>query len=692
MISIKFFLQGQWQTINCAQRGIVPGLIVEKHLAEYQWSFRHVTKYDHREFALYTPIQILDGATMIFTGCVTKTETIGSPQTEGINYLVESWWYAITLFTLKLQGIPRVVFNARPDDPQYDSSRANQTVSQILATVLSIISESGLNLQQLISAWTVAHFGTAWGGFSIHDSLDLIPPKTTFEAENLQQIIKSILKWAPDAGLQIDRTDGTFHFYRRASTTIHSITLNNFNNPADDTNLASIRINPRLDLVVPRIILYFPVREEFYECYRDHDLMPDEPEYLVNIPETVTALDDLRFQVSHMPIHEMIEIVGGGDFTFSQSSGIVTFKEHPASFYIRYVAEESQSSYDTGYGGNGYTDYGVERPIVERYLEDFPILIRKFYVLATDPNWILAISFGESYPDPDMWPEFIGKAISKVGGGSSTIAEIAVHQFDDINFNNFVSLLGLGIRSNADLDLDQGEQIAITVEDRTAAVAALADGVWRALRDVRWDGELPTFRWMPELKIYDRINLLNTNDTKMATMQEVIQELNFDLNQERTRIIPAANPYLDLDDLLSIIRQKIPPQNFIPGNRGSGGDSGGKMKVHKHNSASAEDGGNVLKPSKIAMAGATETTDEFRLGSTTSNGIRAYIDGTLGPVIACGDPSGDYAIISKAGFKVKYGAKTIVIGNIGSQLDIEIDGISYLFTHSSTRKLSAKVK
>jgi hypothetical protein len=329
-------------------------------------------------------------------------------------------------------------------------------------------------------------------------------------------------------------------------------------------------------------------------------------------------------------------------------------------------------------------------PVLERYLQDFPVLVRKFWLFGVDPadaHWLLSIVFAETFPDPLMWPALLGKTVTIAGKGASTIAEIAVHNFA---FSGG-AYLAVGIRLAAAIpDAAQGDMPAITIEDNTASITALADSLWKALRDVRWDGEIPALRWMPELQIGQRINLLDTNDVKMAAMAETIQQLSFDPFTGKTLIQLAANPWLDLDSLLRVVSQALNPQRFNQSSTSGGGVSGGGgMKVHKHNAAGANVGGNELYPKRFCMGtGATLTDDEFRMGE---NGVRIAIDSGT-PIVVCGSETGDCAYLSSNGLHVKLGSRHIYLGNIQGDFGFNIDGIEYLFTHAGIRKLSAKVK
>lgn len=684
---LDMYQDAAWATIPMIGAGIKPGQITEKHLSEYNFKFLHLCEFDDPVYSLDTPVRFYsqendgDPWTLLFQGLIVHADRNGTPSREGIEYLCESFWYAAGLFTLKLNGIPRVVYNARRDDSQHDPDRFEMTVGEILADLVSLVEDD-------LSDWLTSkmHIAAAWPGLTVSQALDMVPPKLSFDAQSLQAAIVSVLKWAPDAHLRIDRATGQFVVERRASSAVHNLRLLNGDYPDDPTFVSNVKIDPRLDLALPRVKLYFPNRTEHIECYIDHTLTAGTPDAYIGVPESVTALDDLRFQVAHHPIHQLIQLDYGGEYEISYPSGIITFREHPANFFIRYIAEESQATYDSGLGGTSYTTYGREVPVFERYMQDFPVLARKFYLFGPDPSlatWLLSIPFGQAFPDPLHWPALLGKTVTIAGKGSSTIAEIAIHNFA---FSGG-AINGVGIRLAAAIpDAEQGDMLDITTEDCTASITALADSLWKALRDVRWSGQIPALRWMPQLRIGDRINLLNTNDAALATFAEETCGLIFEPATEKTYISLGVSLWPDFENLLRIISEKLPPENFIQSGGGiGGGGGGGGMKVHKHDSSSSNDGGNELSPKRVTMgAGVTSEEDKIKVGL---NGVTVSAT-----EIVIGDLAGNYTRIRSGGIEIVYEGKKIAIGVVNSVLDVVIESISYLFTHNNTRKLSAKVK
>ncbi len=692
---IQFYLHGGWQTMDTAAEGISPGPIVERHLQEYTWSFRSVSAYDRPRWPKDTPVRLLTGDTesglsTLFRGTISRDDRQGDSSAEGITYICESWWNAITKETLELNGIPRVTYNAREDDPLHDPDRRNKSVQEILEDVLALVIDTPKTLEEKISEYTEAKFKQAWAGFAFDDDLDVVPPRIAFDAKNLQEVIVELLKWMPDVYMTMNRDTGLFTFSRRSSLATRNLHLLNFDSQADPVPIESVRIRQRIDILVPRIILKFPNRVDYREAYIDSGAIVGTPDYLTGIPQTLIQLNDLQFQVTNPPLNQVFEVIGGGQYTVSLPSGILTFREKPTDFFVWYEAESSQTTYDTGFGGTGFDVLGIDKPVMRRYLGDFPIVTRKFWVLAIDGDWLLAPAFGEMFPDPEMWPRLIGAAISKVGGPSATILEIANHQFNSITLGSAVALLGVGIRASG-LGLAPGDQVAVVVEDNTESITKMADSFWKALRDIRYAGEIPAFRWMPELKLGERVNLINTHDPVLANMQESIFSLEFSPVGLKTQITLFDNPHLELDDLLRLVREKLgntsySPSSFIGGSGGAGGTSQGALRVHRHNTQSAQDGGDILEPRQIAQSGATGADGEYRNG-TLGTGVRIKNDALL-----IGDINGNYTQIREFGIEIKKDGKKIVIGVIGGILEIEIDGIAYLFDHDSKRKLSAKVR
>jgi hypothetical protein len=701
-IHLDLYQNSAWATVPYVGQGIIPGKVVERHLAEYSFKFFHLCPDDIQSIALDTPVRLYTRETaeddwiLLFQGLITDAPR----SAEGIEYVCESFWYAAALPTIKLNGKPRVVYNARVDDPQYDPARVNLTLAEILADVSSLV-------QSEMSAWLTGSMKTAaaWPGLSIAllagkiaaETLGQKPPKTVFDATKYQQALVTLMKWAPDAHLRIQRDTGAFHIERRELVTPQNITLKNWDDPPDPTYVGSLNLNPRLDLAVPRIKLYFPKREEFWECYIDHDQVTGTPSELTGMPESITKLSDLQYKVSNGAIYDLKEVYGGGQYNPSLSSGIITFRTKPVWFYVRYISESNYDPFDTGLGGTAYTEYGRTVPIVERYLEDFPVLIRKFWLYGVDPGnstWLLSKVFAETYPDPLMWPQFLpanglpGKTVEIAGKGASTIAEIAYHTFTFSGGGGVESWNAVGIRLAAAIDgAAQGDFLEITVEDNTTAVTALADALWKALRDVRWSGTIPAQRWMPWLEVDSRINLLNTNDPKLATFAEDIYELEFDLEEEETTIRIGPNNWPDISDLLRILLEKMDPQSFLQ----SGGSSfvgvggGGDMKTHKHDAAGASAGGDELHPKYLYLGNAEKAEGEIRNGL---NGTRMTSEG----FIIGNYPNGDFTVINVDGIQIRKNGKDIVLGVLGGDFEFYIDGLYYLFTHAEKRKLSAKVK
>jgi hypothetical protein len=703
-VKLDLYQNSAWATVPYVGQGIIPGKVVERHLAEYSFRFFHLCPDDIQSIALDTPVRLYtqetaeDDWTLLFQGLVTDAPR----SAEGIEYVCESFWYAAALPTIKLNGKPRVVYNARVDDPQYDPARVNLTLAEILADVSSLV-------QSEMSAWLTGSMKTAaaWPGLNIAllagkiaaETLGQKPPKTVFDATKYQQALVTLMKWLPDAHLRIQRDTGAFHIERRELVTPQNITLRNWDDPPDPTNVANLNLNPRLDLAIPRIKLYFPKREEFWECYIDHDEYgTGTPSELTGMPESITKLSDLQYKVSNGAIYDLKEVYGGGQYNPSLSSGIITFRTKPVWFYVRYISESNYDPFDTGLGGTAYTEYGRTVPIVERYLEDFPVLVRKFWLYGVDPGdptWLFSKVFAETYPDPLMWPQFLpanglpGKTVEIAGKGASTIAEIAYHTFTFSGGGGVESWNAVGIRLAAAIDgAAQGDFLEITVEDNTTAVTALADALWKALRDVRWSGTIPAQRWMPWLEVDSRINLLNTNDPKLATFAEDIYELEFDLEEEETTIRIGPNNWPDISDLLRILLEKMDPQTFLQSGGASfvGGGGGGDMKEHKHDAAGQSAGGDKLHPKYLWGGGASEMgQDEIRWGE---NGFKV----TATKVIF-GNPTGTRIEINYLGVIAFYiGDKQMIFGNQEGTLGIRIDGIDYLFTHAEKRKLSAKVK
>lgn len=702
---IEFYLQTPspgWQVIVPSEAGIVPGAIVETHLQQYSWSFKHKTLYDAQTYPFMTPVRITDidadlVEQVMFRGWIATSPRRGSVADEGIQYQCEGFWSAVGRVTLKLDGVPFVVYNARSDDPQYDPDRQLMTVREIIEDMNDLC-------EAACSAEVLALMKVVWPGITVEDDLDIKPAKITFNAALINQSLAQLLTFAPDAFLEIDRDTGAFTIRRKGSATSHNLTLDSFGDVDDSiTVIEEIQMVPRVDNVIPRLKLHYPVRNEYLEGYIDPDLVLGTPGYQTGVNQDIVALDDFRFQLSHYPLSQAPEIVGGGQYKVSLVKGIVTFKAHPSDFTARYFAQDSLTVYDTGYGGTGYDVWGVTSPIVERYMFDFPITTRAFYLLGVDPeagSWLLSIDFAQAFSDSDLWPNLIGKAVTIPDRTASTIAEIAVHEFvftgeEAIAIGSIIgvansgalSLNCVGIRTAAEISgAVRGDQLGVTVEDATASVSALADAVWKYSRDVRWAGDIPTLRWMRSLKIGQGVNLLGTNEPKMATMSESIVSLSFDLVNERTIIRLAANPYTAFDDLLSIVRQAFPNESYLNSSTGSGGDGGGAkadLKAHKH--ANSSDGGDELKPDSIAMGGASAPSDTIAVGA---NGVVINVT-----KIVIGNPTGQRTEISAGVISlVCADTKVIDIGNSSGVPQLRLDGIEYMFTASGTRYMGAKTR
>ena len=251
--------------------------------------------------------------------------------------------------------------------------------------------------------------------------------------------------------------------------------------------------------------------------------------------------------------------------------------------------------------------------MLERWLDDFPVTTRRMQVGGIDetaPKWMFLVTFPEAFPWADLWPPLLGKTVTIPDKGASTITEIARHTFSlIIGGVEFPVLQGIGLKlADAIPGAAVGDWAKIVTEDYTATVAALADSLWRATRDVRREGELPSLAWLPALEIGHRVNLANTADATLASMAEPIYELELHpLGTTRLRL--AMNRYYGLDDLLAALRNAITPQSFAassaPGGGGSSGSGTGGVKKHQHHSDTDEDGGDVLAPSRITVGTST---------------------------------------------------------------------------------------
>ncbi len=702
-IRIQFYMSGAWTDISTAL--IEPGVVVERHMQEYYWTFRHRTPYDIQAFSWGTPVLVTDNDDdgVIFRGFISQPDRSGATKEQGITYRCESFWYVAALSTMSYLGIPRVVYNARQDDPQHDPTRVRMTVGQILTDAASLVSAE-------ISATATAYLGHSWAGLTIPNNLDMIPAKQVLDGYNLPQLLKALAKLAPDAYLQINRDTGLFTLRRRSSATVYNLDMQNLDNPTDLVPVSGVRIQPRFDTVVPRYKLKFPNRVEYSEAYIDAALTTGTPDYLVGIPQTLTKVDEFRFKASNTPVSDIIEIVPGSPYKASLVAGMITFKYHPANFYLRYIAETSQILYDTGYGGTGYTDYSIAKPIYERYIDDFPKLTRNFYLLGpdhSDATWLLSGDFALEYSNPDDWPSLVGKTVTITGRGASTISQIAIHTFvftsgEQATIQGIVGAIStynmVGIKLTAAITgAVRGDTLNIVVEDNTASVTALADSLWKAQRDVRWAGELPILDWHPELKIGDAVNLLNTNDIKMESMNENIIEIAFDLATQKTTITLAANPSSTLDDLLAILRQNLIPQKFTAAGGGINSGGGGKLQAHKHDSA--DNGGTELKPKRFEMNSGVAGGDNEWVWGTGANQIKISTVNILSvdySVITLGDTTGNYLQLfagANPRIRIHGGGKDLYLGvTDAAVLDLQLDGVGYMSTPASTRIMGAKVR
>ncbi len=700
---VQFYLDGAWTTIDPARMGIKPGPIIERHLQEYYWTFFQPTVYDVQVYSYGTPIWIKDGAgddaATLFRGFISMPDRNGSPGQEGITYRCETWWHLLRFETIKAGVLPRVVYNARTDDPQYDPARVDMTVGEILADLQTLVA-TALNVH------TQKYLKLDWAGFDIPEApndLDVVPYKMIFDSSTIPDAIAQLMKWAPDAFLQIDRATGLCTFLRRGVAEVRNLTLDNFDEPDGAKPLSNIKIQPRLDNVVPRIKLQLPQQNEIIEAYLDVTQTTGTPDYIQGLPLTITQIDDLRFQLSHYPLTQSPEVINTGKYNISLSTGMITFQVHPSNFSVRYVAQTGLTTFDTGFGGTGYSDFNITAPIVERFLPDFPILTRRFYCMgvdADDPTWVFSADFAEAFPNSVDWPSMIGKTVTFTDEdgavrGSSTIVAIQIRNFvftldESTVVASLLNLTGstcnaIGFQLAAAVpDAVRGDILGIVTQDSTAAVEALADALWRALRDYHWAGDLPTLAWRPTLEIGNAVNLLNTRDPKMATMAEIIIELALDPFNQKTQIRLASNPYTSLDDLLGILRQKLPQQNFATGTAPAGGGGGdGKTKPHKH--ASSSDGGDTLTPKKYAMNGPTPVANQMLIGV---NGVKITSTG-----ITVGDPAGNRVEINYGGYiNIIVAGKAIQMGNNGGALSMTIDGIEYLFDNAGTKYMGSKIR
>jgi len=447
-------------------------------------------------------------------------------------------------------------------------------------------------------------------------ALDVIPPPIELEGRTLQDAISEALKWMPDAFLRIERETGRFRFARRSSTSVHTLYPHAVSGAAESqaasNALAAIQLSPRLDLALPRIVLHHPIREETWECWHDPE-EPGTPDYLAGIPETVQQVDAMTFQLSQ-PVHQVIEVIGPSiPWSVSLANGTIAFRAPIKGFYIRYLAQTGVRTTDTQFGGTAYTDFAKDYGVLERWLDDFPVTTRRMQVGGIDetaPKWMFLVTFPEAFPWADLWPPLLGKTVTIPDKGASTITEIARHTFSlIIGGVEFPVLQGIGLKlADAIPGAAVGDWAKIVTEDYTATVAALADSLWRATRDVRREGELPSLAWLPALEIGHRVNLANTADATLASMAEPIYELELHpLGTTRLRL--AMNRYYGLDDLLAALRNAITPQSFAassaPGGGGSSGSGTGGVKKHQHHSDTDEDGGDVLAPSRITVGTST---------------------------------------------------------------------------------------
>lgn len=189
-----------------------------------------------------------------FLGRITRISRSATPRSETFNYEVSGpWWYLdVTPFLQQWQEADD------PDNP--NSALSPQNRSRVI--LFQDLDGSKLTTAEMISAvqtFGLAHFGGQFAAGTI--SLPAVePPFSELRDQTCGEVIKSILRWHPDAVTWFDYTVNPplLNIASRGNCTPVSLAI-------ADSPVAGLTITPRNDLLCSGVILIYEVPHSINE-------------------------------------------------------------------------------------------------------------------------------------------------------------------------------------------------------------------------------------------------------------------------------------------------------------------------------------------------------------------------------------------------------------------------------------------
>jgi len=215
------------QVQDLAQQRIVLDRLAVSWRSGRQLVFHQAVRHDGAD---YEPEQSVvfevDGA-VVFRGAITSVSHVGQPGSERVEYVADGLRAISRRVTAcTADGVPKLVWNAEPDDDDYDANRTNTTVGEMIKELIDDHA-SALQARGVIE-------GTGYVQADL-DALDAVPSRVILRERDFDRAIREVLAHQPDRVFQIHPVERRYRFHRASTLSTATVTIG-----GDDKVLANL--------------------------------------------------------------------------------------------------------------------------------------------------------------------------------------------------------------------------------------------------------------------------------------------------------------------------------------------------------------------------------------------------------------------------------------------------------------------
>ena len=197
-------IDGQAQDLQA--RRIVLGRLTVSYRTGRLLSFHQAVRHDQADFQPGQSVLLeVDGA-VVFRGQIHSVTHLGRPGDERVEYAAVGLRALSRRVTAcEADGLPKLVFNAEPDDEDYRSDRTGMTVGQMLKQLIDS------HADQLLALGVITGSGYVQGEL---DQLDAVPSRVVLRERDFDRAVSEILAHQPGWVFQIHPAEQRYRFQR----------------------------------------------------------------------------------------------------------------------------------------------------------------------------------------------------------------------------------------------------------------------------------------------------------------------------------------------------------------------------------------------------------------------------------------------------------------------------------------------